>query len=96
MSISRLEQETIINFNEEEQIADVYTHNKALINQLEKLRQKSTEISLVREDKYSKTYTIPKKWVKIRTPLILSEEERAKRAEIARERFGWKKNEGEV
>lgn len=37
MSISRLEQETIINFNEAEPTASIYTHNGALKRRLEKL-----------------------------------------------------------
>lgn len=28
MKLSKYEQETIINFNEEDEFADVYTHNK--------------------------------------------------------------------
>lgn len=39
MSLSLCEQETIINFNEEEKTASVYTHNKALIRKLDKLAQ---------------------------------------------------------
>lgn len=39
MKLSRYERETIISFNEEEQLASVYTHNKALRNKLNKLAQ---------------------------------------------------------
>lgn len=37
MSISKLEQETIIGFNEAEATASVYTHNAALVRKLEAL-----------------------------------------------------------
>ncbi len=37
MSLSRYEQETIVNFNEEEATAVVYTHNKALARKLVRL-----------------------------------------------------------
>lgn len=39
MNLTRYEQETIINFNEEEATASVYTHNNALRHRLEKLAQ---------------------------------------------------------
>lgn len=37
MNLSKYEQETIINFNEEDEFADVYTHNLKLIQKLEKI-----------------------------------------------------------
>lgn len=37
MRLSKCEQETIINFNEQDLLADVYTHNQKLIQKLEKL-----------------------------------------------------------
>ena len=37
MSLSLYEQETIINFNEKEKTASVYTHNRALCRKLERL-----------------------------------------------------------
>lgn len=39
MNLSLCEQETIINFNEAESTASVYTHNKTLIRKLDKLTQ---------------------------------------------------------
>ena len=40
MGLSRLEQETIILFNEAEPTAEIYTHNKKLREKLERLSQK--------------------------------------------------------
>ena len=37
MKLSKYEQETIINFNEEDDWADVYTHNKKLIERLKRI-----------------------------------------------------------
>lgn len=37
MKLSKYEQETIINFNEEDEFADVYTHNQKLIQKLKKI-----------------------------------------------------------
>ena len=36
MNLSLYEQETIINYNEEEATASIYTHNRALIRKLDK------------------------------------------------------------
>ena len=38
--LSRYEQETIINYNQEEQLASCYTHDKTLIRKLNKLMLK--------------------------------------------------------
>lgn len=37
MKLSKYEQETIINFNEQDLLTDVYTHNQKLIQKLEKM-----------------------------------------------------------
>ena len=39
MNLSLYEQETIINYNEADSTASVYTHNKTLIRKLDKLAQ---------------------------------------------------------
>ena len=39
MNMARYEQETIINFNEEEKTAGIYTHNKALRQKLASAEQ---------------------------------------------------------
>ena len=43
MMLSKYEQETIINFNEEDDFADVYTHNLKLIQKLEKIAKEFPE-----------------------------------------------------
>lgn len=85
--LSRYEQETIINYNQEEQLASCYTHDKALIRRLNKLMLKNKDITLVRAGQNSSEYSFPKRWVKIVPPKELSEETRAKMANMARERF---------
>ncbi len=83
MRLSRLEQETIINFNEAEANAEVYTYNAALQRRL-------LELCAERPEQARKTgmsgggaltFTIPKKWVKVVPPRVLSP---AQRAVIAR------------
>ncbi len=43
MTLSRLEQETIITFNEAESFAEVYTHNGRLKNRLKELAEARTD-----------------------------------------------------
>lgn len=87
MSLSRYEQETIINYNEEEKTAGVYTHNKALLRKLEKLAQeRPEECRMESSSRWGQAvdYTIPKSWLRIVPSRILSEAERAQRREAVR------------
>lgn len=82
-SLTAYEQETIINFNEDEKTASVYTYNKALIKKLDNFCLKYPDLyQLVKQEWYgkhlSKTYIIPKKYVTIRQPKILSEDTKKK------------------
>lgn len=88
--LTRYEQETIINFNEGEDTASVYTHNKTLRRKLEQLAQERPgECRLFKtcHDGQAVEYYIPKKWLKIRPAQILSDERRAELAENARKRL---------
>ena len=80
---SRLEQETIINFNEAEPTASVYTYNGALRRKLERLAQeRPADVKLLRSMPGGAVeYIIPKKWVKVNASRILTEEQRATMAE---------------
>ena len=88
--LSKYEQETIINFNEDEPNATCYTYNKALQRKLDGLCLKSKGIALVREGEGWKEYSFPKKWVKVNQQKQYSDEQRQVMAERARERFGKK------
>ena len=69
MGLTRLEQETIILFNEEESIADVYTYNGALIRKLDKLCEEYPEqLKFVKEEHGGRSYIVPKKRIRIGTP----------------------------
>lgn len=85
--LTKYEMETIIIFNEEEKEARCYTCNKSLMNRLDDFCSKSSEITRVAEDEHGQTYVMPKKWIKVRMPKEISEEERQKMRERARERF---------
>ena len=76
MQLSRYEQETIVNFNEAEKTAGVYTHNKSLMKKLQQLSEKFPEdcrLEKVSHDGEAVDYIIPKSWIKIRAPRQLSE-----------------------
>lgn len=84
--MTRLEQGTIINFNEDEPTATIYTYNGALTCKLEALADQRPE-----EAKRGRSfpdgggeYTIPKRWVKVNAGPILTEEERERRRERAK------------
>ena len=77
---SRLEQETIINFNEEKKEASVYTFNRALQRKLARLAEEHPD-----ECRKAKTwqpgesveYIVPKKWIKVSPPRFVSERQKA-------------------
>ena len=64
MKLSNIEKETVINFNEAERTASVYTHNEALKRQLLELCQ--THPEQVRQTAANAwgglTFELPKKW----------------------------------
>lgn len=79
MQLTNLERETIINFNEAERTASVYTHNEALKRQLLELCQSHPE--QVRQTAANVdgglTFELPKKWLKVSPPRTLSPAQRA-------------------
>ena len=85
---SRLEQETIFLFNEEEKTASVYTFNKPLQRKLVSLAKERPEECYLEQPQNALDgaveYIIPKKWIKIRPNRILSDEERAALSERAK------------
>lgn len=79
MNLPRLEQETIINYNEAEATANIYTHNGALIRKLDALAdQRPEEAKRGRSfPDGGREFTVPKRWVKVNASRILTEEQRA-------------------
>ena len=84
--MTRFEVATIIDFNEAEAEANVYTHNAALCRKLEALAdQRPEEVKRGRVFKNGgREYVIPKRWVKVDAGPILTEEERERRRERAK------------
>lgn len=85
MNLTRYERETIINFNEGEDTASVYTHNKALRRRLDQLVQEyPEECRLYKVTHWGEAaeYYIPKGWLRFHPPrkaAPLTEEQKQKR-----------------
>ena len=76
-SLSKYEQETVINFNAGEQTATVYTRDKAVMRKLDALVNEFPEVyKLVDETDIDKTYSMPKSCVSYRKPRILDDKYR--------------------
>ena len=83
-SLSKYEQETVINFNAGEQNATVYTRDKTVMRKLDALVIEFPEVyRLIGETDIDKTYSMPKSHISYRKPRNISEEQR----EQARERM---------
>lgn len=95
MRLTNYERETIINFNEGEDTASVYTHNSTLRRRLERLAQdRPEECRLVKtcHDGQAVEYYFPKKWLRVNPGLRLTDEQRAAKAEAARKAFSARKS----
>ena len=76
-SLSKYEQETVINFNAGEQTAIVYTRDKAVMRRIDALVIEFPDVyRLVSETDIDKTYSMPKGYVSYRKPRKISEERR--------------------
>ena len=70
MKLSKVEQETIFLYNEEEAAANVYTHDPKLIDKLKRLSAKYPDKIFPdrKEHPGAVSYTVPKSCVSIREP----------------------------
>lgn len=92
MALTNIERETIINFNAAEDTAEIYTADPVYIRKLDKLCEQFPDTYKFMEDlsakqcKESKTYSMPKRLVKFRSPVTreISEEQREALAERLR------------
>ena len=83
-SYTMYEQETSITYNKDEDTATIFTSNPKDIRKLDKLSsQRSNDMKLEASTDLSRTYSIPKKWIKIVPNRILTEEQK----EEIRQRF---------
>ena len=88
MRRSRIEQETIILFNEEEKTASVYTFNKSIQRKLSQLSNERPDECYLDNPQLALEgaveYIIPKKWIKLRASRILSDEQKEELSERAK------------
>ena len=76
-NLTKDEQETIINYNNEEKSATIFTYDKSLIRKLDKKLPEYPDIKVLRRGEDWAEYSLPKKWVKVGFPRQLSDEQRA-------------------
>ena len=77
MYLSRLEQETIVNYNAGEQTATVYTRDKAVMRRLDALKDAYPDTyKLIGETDIDKTYEMPKSLINYRKPMSVSDKQR--------------------
>ena len=77
MNLTRYEQEVVINMNADEDIATVYSANPAWIRKMDALVKEFPDIFYIkRQTEISKTYEMPKKFVRIGKPRELSQAQR--------------------
>jgi hypothetical protein len=91
--LTKYEQETIINYNNEEKVASIYTHDRSLMRKLDAKMADYPDIKLVRRTEEFAEYSLPKKWIKVSFPRQYSDEQRA---EMANRMKAARKNDGQV
>lgn len=75
MKLTNYERETIVNLNEGEDVASVYTHSPKLRRRLNKLsadRPEECQLRSVSQDGQAAEYFVPKSWIKVSPPRIAS------------------------
>lgn len=90
---TRYEQETVINYNEEEKTASVFTYNRSLQKKLDSIAAERPDecqvnSSVTEGAQRSSSYTIPKSWVKIRPSRILTDAQKDELRERAAKMHG--------
>lgn len=94
--LTKWEQETVINYNNEEKTATIYSRDPNVLRKLAKMQEKyPNAYKLISEDKLGKTYECSKKLIRFgNPPRELSEEEKERnRQHLAKYAFK-KRSEG--
>lgn len=91
MPLTKAEMETVITYDLDSREAICYTCDRSLMRKLDALCEKNKDISLVKTTEDSKTYKMPYKWIKIHSPRVLTDEQRKKASERAKEHLGRRK-----
>lgn len=73
MNLTRYEQEVVINFNADDDMATVYSANPAWIRKMDALVKEFPNVFCIKRwTEISKTYEMPKKYIRIGRPRELS------------------------
>ena len=90
MKLSKIEQETIFLWNEAEAAASVYTHNAALKERLSALcRDHPAQVRQTADNgRGGLTFELPKKWLRVVPPRVLSPAQRAVLEKMNRKKHG--------
>lgn len=73
--LSTIERETIIIYNEAEPMATVFTCNKALTKKLKQMALEREDTTLIKEDIYGGEFVLPKRFVAINKPRVMTDEQ---------------------
>lgn len=84
MELTRYEKETVINWNQAEEQASLFTHDAALIRKMDNLCEKSTAVTCEKRGDGWAEYNLPKGYIRVNAPRQLSEETKAALAERMR------------
>lgn len=77
--------ETIINFNAEEKTANCFTLDKTMKRRWEKLiEERPEEVNVIQRSDDLLEIEVPKKWVKVKPPRKVSDEQKAAASERLR------------
>lgn len=88
MTVIKCEQETIINYNNEEAEADIFTYDRKLITKLKRVGVNLIDVN----GDGSYFCKVPKNWVKVSPPRKVSDETKAKFGERAKKM--WEEKNG--
>ncbi len=95
---SKLEMETIVNYNNGEKMADVYTADPVVMRKLDSLCERFPEdYECYKRDEWSANYRFSKKLVSFRTPVHMTEEQKERsRQQLAKVRPNPNKQKEEI
>lgn len=80
-NLTKYEQETIINYNNEEKTATIFTYDRSLIRKLDKRLSDYPEITKTKSGDDFAEYILPKRWLKVGFPRQLTDEQRSAMSE---------------
>ena len=92
------EKETVINFNRESNIAQIYTRDASVMKRLDALcEQFPDQYKKIRQSEIDADYECPKNFIRFRKPVARTEEQIAESQARGREQYekylkDWKKN----